>query len=107
MKRGRRRRWTPEAGIEALRSLAAELGRAPTSRETGTPRCPSSRWFADNFGRPYSEVLLSQGLLPAPVARKMSPIDPVKAAKITHQKRAWWENGGDSWIHPYRVRRSA
>jgi hypothetical protein len=109
VKTGRPVYWTPERSLDALRRLAAELGRSPTSREIGTSHCPSTKYFQKYFGS-YNRALRLAGLETNNAGMKpLAKIDPAKAAEITRRKMSYWANGGKeptAWVHPY-ARRSA
>lgn len=125
---GRRRKWTEENAIEALRSLGLRLGRTPFAREIGTTRCPSIRVFRRYFGTMRAAMLLA-GLTPNPEGGRaihpgkirhpekrhmaLVPIDPAKADAVTRAKRDYWselargKHGLSGWTHPYARRRAS
>lgn len=119
---GRRTRWSRDAALGALQSLAAELGRAPYAREMGTRRCPSTQFFKKHFGS-CRAAMLAAGLTPNPEGGRaihpgkirhpdkrhlvLVPVDPERAEELTRAKRAYWQqvaqgkHGLAGWTHPY------
>lgn len=92
--RGRPRVWTDERALEALRSLAREIGRTPSCRDmrrsTGT--CPTETFYRLRFGSVRAAVIRA-GL---PVRGRggqilrVHRIDPDKAREITERIKAHW-----------------
>lgn len=99
---GRPRVWTDEVALNALRALAVQLGRVPTTRDVNrSPDCPSDALFKKRFGsvaaafaraglprrKPGGQALHGRRV---GHAARVARIDPDRARQITDAKKAYW-----------------
>jgi hypothetical protein len=118
---GRKKEYTDEEILGALRAFYEKHGRAPYKREQRGMQCgvPSSATLVQRFGT-TAKALRKAGVPPntpgswsVPVV-VLPPIDPVKAEALTREKQAWWsrtersdvppKHGLLTWTHPYARR---
>lgn len=95
---GRKRVWSDEQALEALKLEAARLGRTPASLEAGAigSLCPTSTVYRQRFGS-WSEALKLVGLAPrkrGDVLRRPKRTEILyalrRAQEITAEKRRYW-----------------
>jgi hypothetical protein len=119
---GRKKEYSDEEILGALRAFYEKHGRAPYKREQRGMQCgvPSSSTLAQRFGSAPRAFRLagvptnSPGSWNNAPRIELPPIDPVKAEALTREKQAWWsrtersdvppKHGLLTWTHPYARR---